>query len=260
MLYGALHFYKKSGARYTDPIMDIEDLSKSQLLLLTILVNFVVSIATGVMTVSLLDQAPTTVTQTVNRIVENTIETVTTQVPAIGNNNGSAPSSEELLTAAVSGNSARSVDIFRAGGTTPSARGVYLPISKVVATVSGDLPGHITVRFSDGTELEADRTKSDGSLHLYGFAADAVLPNAPAAKLVPAAEVKQGQTAIGIDSTGAAVTGIVAKIEGSTIQANLPGLIAGAAIVNLSGGLIGISSGDGTFLAANRIDALLSAP
>ena len=34
--------------------MDIEHLSKSQLLLLTVLVNFVVSIATAVLTVSLL--------------------------------------------------------------------------------------------------------------------------------------------------------------------------------------------------------------
>ncbi|HEX8591514.1 MAG TPA: hypothetical protein VF696_02070 [Candidatus Paceibacterota bacterium] len=34
--------------------MNIDDLSKSQLLLLTILVNFVVSIATAVLTVSLL--------------------------------------------------------------------------------------------------------------------------------------------------------------------------------------------------------------
>lgn len=239
--------------------MDIEDLSKSQLLLLTILVNFVVSIATGVLTVSLLDQAPTTVTQTVNRIVDHTIETVTTQIPSTGNT-GSAPSSEELLTNAIAGNSARSVEIFRNGGTVASARGVYLPLSKVVATVSNDLPGHVTIRFADGTTLEADRTKEDSSLKLYAFAGDAKLPSAPAAKLLAITEVKQGQTAIGLDTANAAVTGIVAKIDASGIYANLPNIMNGSAIVNLSGELIGISGGGDLFLPADRIDALLTAP
>lgn len=236
--------------------MDIEDLSKSQLLLLTILVNFVVSIATGVLTVSLLDQAPTTVTQTVNRIVDHTIETVTTQIPS-GNTGGGAPSSEELLTNALVANTARSVDIYRSGGTVPSARGVYLSLSKVVVTVSTDLPGHITVRFANGTSLEADKTKEEGGIQLYGFAADAVLPNVPSAKLVPSAEVKQGQTAIALDTADAAVTGIVTKIDASGIYANLPNVLIGSAIVNLSGEIIGISSGGEVYLPAERIDVLL---
>jgi len=56
--------------------MDIERLSKSQIVLLTLLVSFVTSIATGIVTVSLMDQAPPAVAQTVNRIIERTVETV----------------------------------------------------------------------------------------------------------------------------------------------------------------------------------------
>lgn len=232
--------------------MDIEDLSKSQLLLLTILVNFVVAIATGVLTVSLLDEAPTSVTQTVNRIVDHTIETVTTQVPG----GGGGPTTEELLTSAIAGSAARHVLIYRAGVEAPVASGVYVASRRAVLTVSTDLPGHVTLVFSDGTSVEADRAAEDGALKAYQPPANAVLPAAPAARFAQEGEVQAGQTAIALTPDGSAVTGIISKVDDGSVSANLPGILLGSAAVGLSGDIIGLSSGGTTFMSAARLSAL----
>ncbi len=55
----------------------MEDLTKQQVVLLTLLVSIITSIATGIVTVSLMDQAPTGATHVINRVIEKTVETVT---------------------------------------------------------------------------------------------------------------------------------------------------------------------------------------
>src|SRR3989338_4240970 len=53
--------------------MDIKDLNKSQLILLAVLLSFITSIATGITTVTLMQQVPASFTAPVNRVVQQTI-------------------------------------------------------------------------------------------------------------------------------------------------------------------------------------------
>ncbi|MEW5907714.1 MAG: trypsin-like peptidase domain-containing protein [Patescibacteria group bacterium] len=54
----------------------MENLTKTQVILLVLLVSFITSFATGIVSVTLMDQAPPPLTQTINRVVEKTIEKV----------------------------------------------------------------------------------------------------------------------------------------------------------------------------------------
>ena len=62
--------------------MDVKDLNKPQLILLTLLLSFVASIATSIATVSLMQQAPPSIIQPINRVVQQTVEKI---VPSAGN-------------------------------------------------------------------------------------------------------------------------------------------------------------------------------
>ena len=56
--------------------MDTKDLNKPQLILLAVLLSFITSLATGITTVTLMQQAPTSFTAPVNRVIKQTIEKI----------------------------------------------------------------------------------------------------------------------------------------------------------------------------------------
>jgi len=244
--------------------MNIEELSKSQLILLTILVNFVTSIATGILTVSLLDHAPAFVTQTVNRVVERTIETVAAAAPA-AIIQAPAPSNQDLVMAALGADAARAVALYAAGTGTSTqviAVGTYLPKAHAVATAALDsLPREVLIEFQNGSYSAASLAHQGNGIMIYGFADSAVLPKVSSPILVAASDLKLGQTALAIDTDGSAATGIVARVSRSGIYTTLPDIGAGSAVVNLSGNLIGISAGatPGFLISTDIITALLMA-
>ncbi|MFA5942514.1 MAG: hypothetical protein WC798_02465 [Candidatus Paceibacterota bacterium] len=244
--------------------MDIEELSKSQLILLTILVNFVTSVATGILTVSLLDEAPPFVTQTVNRVVERTIETVAAAAPAaiIA---APAPSNQDLVTAAIGADAARTVAIYAAktGTSTPAiAIGTYIPKARIIATAAQDaLPKEALIEFTNGSFIPASRAREGSGIAIYGFADDAVLPKMTSPVLVTEGDLKLGETVLALSADGFAATGIVARVSAKGIHTTLPDIGTGSAVVNLSGNLVGIDAGSapGLLISAHIITELLTA-
>jgi len=246
--------------------MDIEELSKAQLILLTILVNFVTSVATGILTVSLLDHAPAFVTQTVNRVVERTIETVAAAAPAaIIQQAAPAPSNQDLVTAAIGAAATRAVAIYakETGTSTPAiAIGTFLSKSRAVVTAAQDaLPKEALIQFTNGSFIPASLSHEGNGLSVYGFADGAALPKMTSPVLVSASNLKLGETALALGADGAASTGIVSRVSEKGVYTTLPDIGTGSAVVDLSGNLIGISAGGATglLLGTNIITALLTA-
>lgn len=244
--------------------MNIEELSKSQLILLTILVNFVTSIATGILTVSLLDNAPPFVTQTVNRVVEHTIETVAAAAPAAVVQ-APAPSNQDLVTSALAADATRAVAIYAldTGTSTPAAAvGTFIPKSAIVVTAALDiLPKEAIIQFQDGSYAPASLAHEGGGVAIYGFSDKAVLPKASTPALLASSNLALGQTVLAIGIDGSAATGIVSRVDKNGIHTTLPDIGAGSAAVDLSGDLIGIGAGatPGLLYSADKIKTLLSA-
>ncbi|MCX6787090.1 MAG: hypothetical protein NTY93_01015 [Candidatus Kaiserbacteria bacterium] len=244
--------------------MNIEELSKSQLILLTILVNFVTSVATGILTVSLLDHTPAFVTQTVNHVVERTIETVAQASPA-AIIQAPAPSNQDLVTAALGESATRAVVIYalETGTSTPAISvGTYLPKSRSVATAAQDaLPKEALIGFPGNIYFSASLAHKGDGIAIYGFADNASLPKIGALTLIDPSSLKLGQTVLAIGADGSAATGIVARVNEKGIQTSLPDIGAGSAAVDLSGNLIGLGAGvtPGLLISADKITALLTA-
>lgn len=244
--------------------MNIEELSKSQLILLTILVNFVTSVATGILTVSLLDNAPAIVTQTVNRVVERTIETVAQAAPA-AIIQAPAPSNQDLVTAALGADATRMVVIYtlETGTSTDAISvGTYIPKSRVVVTAAQDaLPKEALIGFPGELYVSASLARKGDGVAVYGFADGASLPKAAAMTMVDSGSLKLGQTVLAIGADGSASTGIIARVNEKGIQTTLPDIGAGSAAVDLSGNLIGLGAGviPGLLIPTNKITTLLTA-
>ncbi len=253
----------------------MDDLNKNQIVLLAILISFVTSIATGIMTVSLLQEAPLEVTKTINNIVEKTIETVTTPGTTV-----EAPSKKEVTTVVVkeedqvidsiNKNIKSIVRIRSKDGNigTQSFYGIGLVVGKdgLIAADRKTIESldTFTGTFSDGTELSLVPQGVDKQTNFIVF--KAVLPEktadgkaqyifSPATLSVSQPVLGQTLTALGGQDTNAVAVGRVVSLDmkettvGTTTSKYLSGididiitkdLVNGSPVFNLSGAVVGM--------------------
>jgi len=266
--------------------MDIEELNKFQIVLLTLLVSFVTSIATGIVTVTLLQQAPPGVTQTINRVVERTIETI---VPS----STSTPTKQTTQTVVVKEDDLITGSIASALSKTGRVFGDVSTSSPVVALAAEISPG---VLVTDSAVASGEHLVSLGKINSV-FTVSDVFPDIGISVLIPestttvfgdpftvadAGSVKLGSTVTAILSVanervaigsvaalfpladankkGAPVVSV--RAVDTTLDASS---IPGVPLINIFGDLVGISTsasefagGKGTFVSASDIAALLS--
>ncbi len=242
--------------------MDIEHLTKHQIILLTLLVSFVTSIATGIVTVSLMDQAPPSVTRTINQIVEHTVEKV---VPAAAPSQGASVVTKETTVVVKD-------DDLAAQSIGNAQKGIVRIVSKNapdILVARGFATGNSGVVYSDRASLEALGTLSFEVILPNGTRVPAVM-RAPTASstvavldlslatssgalsplsLAAPGKLQLGQSVIRIGGTGADTVGVgvIAKLpdtHSDLIQASVVSTTPGSIIITLFGEVVGLITGD----------------
>lgn len=255
--------------------MDIEQLSKSQLLLLTLLVSFVTSTATGVLTVSLLEETPQTVTQTVNRVVERTIEKVEQAegggAAVVTRETTVVVKEEDVLGDSVAGHAPRIVSIFSATTTTPAiASGLFLPKQGLVATAAlGVAKKDLLIKFHEGTVVGAevaDESESGIALLQPVLGEGEILPKITGYEFASGENVRRGQSVFALANRGAVETGIVSLIDGVAIDTNIneSRLPYGTTLITTLGDIIGMhvsvtEDSGAQFISADEIVSAINA-
>lgn len=240
--------------------MDIEQLNKSQIVLLTLLVSFVTSIATGIVTVSLMEQAPPAIAQTVNRVIERTVETV---VPSEAGQGAAAVVTQEktiivkesdLISQAVQKITPSVVRIYTNQENNPTFLGVGVVLDTKGSVVSDSLAlkdSDYTVALSDGTRVRMfvnARDTESGFAFLQPATSTEALPAWKPATIA-GGRIILGSSVVGI--SGKTVTrinpGIVTAMPtDSIIDTNIASdsIVPGSPIMNTDGNIVGVSTGE----------------
>ena len=217
----------------------MENLTKHQIILLTLLVSFITSIATGIVTVALMNQAPIGVSQTINRIVQRTIEQVVATSTPSSNVESTVKetvvvSEDDQVVSAINKNTGSVVRIYAKGvdqstglpTTNFAGLGAVIAKDGTIATDNGviDPSGKYFMKTSDGTSydlavLEADQSQTIALLKVSTSTASTSTPTFLNVTLA-SNDLQLGQAVVyvGGESKNAVATGIVSSLDTKNVS------------------------------------------
>ena len=218
----------------------MESLTKHQIVLLTLLVSFITSIATGIVTVALMNQAPIGVSQTINRIVQRTIEqVVATSTPSNSTQTTVKEtvivSEDDQVVSAINKNTGSVVRIYGKGvdqntglpTTNFVSLGAVISSDGTIATDNGviDPGGKYFMKTSDGisrdlTVLEADQSQTIALLKAGNANSTTTLALSSSALANSNLQLGQAIVYVGGESKNAVATGIVSSLDTKNISAS----------------------------------------
>lgn len=260
----------------------MNDLNTQQIVLLCLLVSFVSSVATGITTVSLLDQAPEPVAQTINRVVERTIEKVVDPVVESVSNVATnrtpervietvVVNQEDLTVDAVEKNSRSLVRIYGVNSVTGvktfAGLGVVVSNDGKILTSSTilEMSRKFQAEYAEGSyEIDTLNTAQNGVVMFMPKEVEEGKSFA-SANFGNSDNIKLGQSVIAISGQerNLVSTGIVNSLEAkeeviNLINTSIPSdsIIRGSVLINLKGEIVGMrvmGSSGGSFISSNVV-------
>jgi len=213
--------------------MELEKLTKSQTVLLTLLVSFVTSIATGITTVTLMDQAPPGATYSISKVVERTIEKVVPEKTQGASTVKTVIVKEEnLIAEAVSANTPYLVGIYKPsseedGERTFVASGFVLHTKGIIVTdslyVSDGVVYDIELSGGDSYQAETVLQDEEQGIALLALSLEEG-QSIGAARLINSDSIKLGQTVMALSGTGSPSisVGVVSHFRIQTRPVDMP--------------------------------------
>jgi S1-C subfamily serine protease len=201
--------------------MEIEELNKTQLVLLALLVSFVTSIATGIATVSLIEQAPSDVTRVINRVVERTVETIKPVQGAsvITKETTVIVKEEDAITNGIALVKASSVAVQTEAGLVLGS-GFVTKAGTLVVTNSSlvSVGGSYIITFTDGATTTAKTLAEDDKNGIALLTLGEEKSNA-SIKIGNVGNLKLGQSILVVRGSGNNVaTGIISELVMKTVE------------------------------------------
>ena len=254
--------------------MDLEELTKSQIVLLTLLVSFVTSIATGIVTVAIIEQAPTDVTRVIQRTVERTVEKVVpeTRTKIVTQEKRVIVRESDLIASAVKNNRPSVVRVYRKGLDGDIFLGLGAVVSgqgTVVTDAAFISPDTVYQIVTEGKAYDAKVLNPGGGrgVAILSIINSNIIPR-PAG--IFDGSVPLGKTVILMsgEDTLEISTGVVTSLAIGEFAANVDSamVLPGSVLLTSDGNIIGISTatsrlnGANSFVSARSILASITAP